>query len=113
MREIKFRCWDGTNKKFTYWAWDNEGFNLAFCLDPQIGVKVSQYTGLKDRNGKEVYEGDLINWGGLKPLQIAWKDPGFAAQGFGSKDILVLNQEGMGYLGEVIGNIYENNDLLK
>lgn len=57
MREIKFRVFN--NKKMIYVPSDDFGFEILDYLyynDP-----VMQYTGFKDKNGKEIYEGDIIN----------------------------------------------------
>jgi uncharacterized phage protein (TIGR01671 family) len=62
MKEIKFRAWD---KKMVY---DIELiYNSRVCLNEQIEelsdrVVLMQYTGLKDINGKEIYEGDIISY---------------------------------------------------
>lgn len=61
MREIKFRFWDNEEKKYI----PQDGFrsdmdiNDMFVLCWRAGIVAEQYTGLKDKNGKEIYEGDL------------------------------------------------------
>ena len=62
MREIKFRLYDEQNKTFIYWDAVN-GFPLdrvrGFSLE-YIRENTEQFTGLPDKNGKEIYEGDII-----------------------------------------------------
>lgn len=66
MREIKFRCFDpSTNKVFIPDVVTGDGVPFASGRDYENGIDCSdcplmQYTGLKDRNGKEIYEGDIV-----------------------------------------------------
>ena len=79
--------------------------------DCELDGELMQFTGLKDRNGKEIYESDIVDFAGLKPIEILWNDGGFVSDMFGS-DPIKLTQEGMAVFAEVLGNIYENPELL-
>ncbi|QWF35104.1 YopX family protein [Latilactobacillus curvatus] len=68
MREIKFRAWHKNRKTFLdfYWAVDKLGRTFSI-LDKYMydeftdEIELIQYTGLKDMNGVEIYEGDIVN----------------------------------------------------
>lgn len=51
MRELKFRVWDGNHNRFIY----------PDIIELGCGIEYEQYTGLKDKNGQEVYEGDILH----------------------------------------------------
>ena len=75
-------------------------------------VELMQYTGVKDKNGKEIYEGDITicKYGPQIAMEVKWVDEGFRTLG---------KYDGDNYVGfvknneEVIGNIYENKNLLE
>lgn len=125
MREIKFRAWDKDLKRWTNysiaddlprfydkhtgcWKTDKEGERFILC----------QYTGLKNFNGKEIYEGDIVRAVGF----VGWigvakffdKNPAFVFEAIdknyrGSR----LSMTQFDRYVEIIGNIYENPELLE
>jgi len=137
MREIKFRGW---NKRSKIMVDDiklfapGSTYNLNDAFDPDMIVLPLQYTGLKDKNGKEIYEGDIIlalhqdDWYKGKIVKhytrrsryiVEWceRSSGFSfAERLGGE--WTANVTGFSYIqyhstntAEVIGNIYENPDL--
>lgn len=129
MREIKFRAWDGrVNKWYASafgpfeWMYQNTdwdgGKNPAYTVTmPPEGVILLQYTGLKDKNGKEIYEGDVVcyiddvvveNIGGYDRTEPEGKFVEVKIPDFYNFTYYEVGVEDI----EVIGNIYENPELL-
>ena len=121
MREIKFRAWDKEEKRFWYFTLEDvlkRNMSYRGSWDEKIlrGEK-QQYTNLKDENGKEIYEGDILKVksdDGTINLYVKydtdmgeyllikegeWEDSLYGCMCFNEV--------------EVVGNIYENEDLLK
>ena len=138
MRELKFRQPIFNNEgifiHWHYWGFiDNGCFVSPYCNPPEKAQEQSQqYTGLKDKNGKEIYEGDIVlweDWHGFedemahpepdydwrKPHEIIWDDCGFNIKMPFDNNLRIsgkydyIKQYGV----EIIGNIYENGKLLK
>lgn len=107
MRQIKFRAWD--KKKNKMFICTNEDISGALCF-PDI-FDVMQFTGLLDKNRKEIYEGDILMWGFAEPETCVVVDD-YADFKLESSDKELHYMPDHRSL-EVIGNIYENHHLLK
>ena len=126
MRAIKFRAWNVATKtmidlkKITPLALsiDTDGLFIPFS----DGLPLMQYTGLKDKNGKEIYEGDVVkmhesDWHDLPEsllLRVHWCTSGFGWCGVNEDPSghHVCSGWTSGSDMEVIGNIYEHKHLL-
>lgn len=139
MRQIKFRAWDDLHNKMypvSDIEWDADGRMWVTADDGKNGIELiddeahlMQYTGLHDKNGREIYEGDIVrvqetmDGGRIVCLEaiasVFWNkergcwgcEGGFeghlADYAFGTK----LNV--MGNVCEVVGNIYETPELME
>lgn len=108
MRELKFRAWDKAYKAMC--RTENGGReNLdGWSNSPEI-FEVMQYTGLKDKNAVEVFEGDILGFGGMK---LVVKDFGWnCGECYGTFGWIFDDKFDAEDI-EVIGNIHENPELL-
>lgn len=123
MREIKFRVWDKDSKKIYYQddfilTFDKVGEDVYLSknneVTPLYRYELMQYTGLKDKNGKEIYEGDILDYGESGKYKVVFSKSTFKIQKVNnSKGDLYLLEDCWFDESEVIGNIYENPELLK
>lgn len=120
MREIKFRAWHKADEKMyeVYGFAQNKWFlkGKQFPM-PNGAVVIMQYTGLRDKNGKEIYEGDLLtDYGEVPPLYVEYSEKHgaycfvdkFDSSGTVYYTPLMIYYEQM----EVIGNIFEHPHLI-
>ncbi len=119
-REIKFRAWD-INKKAWKGLWifrgghteqydvSNNKIDILDLTNKWQGCVLMQFTGLHDKNGKEIYEGDIVDFGNKIQYEVEWSPENAMFHLKGPNDIysLIFNE------CEVIGNIYENPELIK
>jgi len=131
MREIKFRAWDKASKRMIlpeYSDWEDfmiepdgtvsssyeSGGYSPYRSKSRVDYEIMQYTGLKDKNGKEIYEGDLIKFDDTNigfidceewtEFFIHWiSEPDCTDY---ARDFYRISR------AEVIGNIHENPELL-
>lgn len=125
MREIKFRAWDKSEERMVYSGTKQNDYPFVWQIH-NTGIEIvehdgtnwntikdlvfMQYTGLKDKNGKEIYEGDIVEYKSIyewekqpiKKAKVVFENGMFCPPGV----IMDLSRS------EIIGNIYENPELL-
>lgn len=128
-REIKTKVWDKTNKKWTrdYIISPNgsvlcESGNLMYEMVHEVEIELMQFTGLKDKNGMDIYEEDIIQ-DKEKTYQVFGGPGGFSINTFQDEirdaytaENALADRQTTDYVQQncvVIGNIYENPDLIK
>jgi hypothetical protein len=109
VREIKFRAWQIHNKvMLTGVHFDIIGNDLSKSAR-EMGCELMQFTGLKDKNGKEIYERDILQVEGYR-LSVIWYSKGAC---FRYWDEGTLESPLNYHNPEVIGNLYESPELLR
>jgi len=121
MRDTKFRAWNKITKQMVYNVFPRESdgsvVSFSYAVNPKgtiIAVELMQYTGLKDCNGMEIYEGDILSIKGNSKNYEVYYEKSHASY-------FLKNTEGVLFGGivpdlivriKVIGNIFENPELL-
>ena len=114
MREIKFRQALFMNGKFLHWHYWSLlcetfiGIDTGFCTPKEAIANSYQYTGLKDKDGKEIWEGDILEWASQN-LSHNWIVESTNGGWNPFIDNMTTNKS---YRYIVIGNIYENPELV-
>ncbi len=115
MREIKFRVWAHASGVMFY-PDAEEGWTMSGGRLRELpNTTLMQYTGLKDKNGKEIYEGDivLLNRQGKKTPTLVLFNGGMFHAGYHYGSSTTLKRKALqSSLVEIIGNIHENPELL-
>lgn len=106
-RVIKFRAWSEHMK--TMYEDVQIHSDDADTTNPWLFM---QFTGLKDRNGKEIYEGDIVQDGDGNRAEVRWEAPEFVAM-WADTPMSSWNLISLPSHGEVIGNVHESPELLK
>lgn len=138
MREYKFRAWNKNTKKMykigqitlEKGSWNYEPDNreyIGMSIPYQPSFILMQYTGLKDKNGKEIYEGDIVKVKLYKGEEekyfigkVEYFGSNFIVDADNNSEYHVYDLDGFGIDYrynledcEVIGNIYDNPELLE
>jgi len=106
-RDIKFRAWRSYGK--AGWLFKDKHYYELPYRTSWFGVKLMQYTGLKDKNGLGIYEGDILRTHfrerhlHSKTVEVTWNE----------LDACFDPPVGTGVNHEVVGNIHENPELLE
>ena len=116
MREIKFRAWDKRNKLMIqniFSVTESGSPDLPYALVPPDLIWM-QFTGLHDKNGKEIWEGDILIYRG-EPVVVEYFGDMFHCRSTKYPNLTPGNYRLMTLKDtcEVLGNVYENSELLK
>jgi uncharacterized phage protein (TIGR01671 family) len=115
MRQIKFRAWDSEIDEMVIW----EHLDLDLLFSDENDCNIMQYTGLKDKSGVEIYEGDIVESDQQENMVVEYglqEVDAFEGYGWNLWSFMEnVNADGIRLQRtyKVIGNIYENKELIE
>ena len=119
MIEIKFRVWIKISQQFATWEDICHKKNLHRLIDNPEYI-IMQYTGIKDKDGVEIYEGDILEafniLGEKEILPVVFVDGAFMGKRLEDEEFpyfYLFANKSFSKTYKVVGNIYENPELLK
>ncbi len=116
-REIKFRAWVPKRKRMIFfWLFGtDEGYHIQE-QEQLEECEIMQFTGLKDKNGKEIYEGDVLTNSNDHNFEVRFDYRGYRLYGkhggYGSLLSFITISDEFDSGVEIIGNIHKNPELL-
>lgn len=121
-RLLRFRAWTGkrmlwSNLHDRGWystpANDSEGCHWAFDKSQRDSAYliIMQFTGLFDKKGNEIFESDIVIFSDWRPKEVCYLDKSFAGFTLKSTDLFLTSYDAKEM--EIIGNIYQDKDLIK
>ena len=116
MREIKFNFYNTRTKKYTKWGDSDTSLRLT-AFETHEHIKFLQYTGLKDKNGTDIFEGDILTQEFHWSFYIGFKEASFVMVPCDSIQRINWTWQTLGKDTvedwTINGNIYQNPDLVK